>query len=58
MARVRVVRLLRLWYLVEFGSGEGSLTVLAWGEGYAARRRGSVTDLVFDLSLPKDLVRL
>lgn len=58
MARVGVVRLLRLWYLVEFGWDEGSLSVLAWREGCAARRPGSVTDLVFDLSLPKDLVRL
>lgn len=49
-----VVRLLRLWYLVELGSDEGSLTVfVAWeGDGYAARRPGSVMDLILDLSLP------
>lgn len=43
------MRLLRLLYLVELGSNEGSLTYFWRGGGGfgAARRRGSVTDLIF-----------
>lgn len=44
------MRLLRLLYLVELGSNEGSLTCF-WRGGRggfgAARRRGSVTNLIF-----------
>lgn len=50
------MRLLRLLYLVELGSDQGSLTYFAVrGGGLVC---GSVVDLIFDLSLPKDWARL
>lgn len=45
MARVGVVHLLRLWYLVEFGSDEGSLTVFGV-EGVGGGGLARLGDLV------------